>query len=378
MDAQMEGNVEFAPGGEEYARAQGLPQPPPERLPTPETLNALALLPDAIATDLYNHIRFTQDPTQYIAVAKDMARGVVQRNASIGQRRQTEASISPSTENIHTPGSSQNSLPRNSLSAAQIALKKTLLKKIPAIRAYSGAIKNDAAREFLRDCERFFTQTEQLAGAQIDDSDKIINGRGALKDKAERAWSTYEHQLGNSYSFQIHTWQDFKDWILREFSEHLGPEKRWDKFATLQQGQNQSFAEYAMTLQQAATDTEIALSEEVVRQFLRKGARPNLQKKWAEDREHPISLRDTIDRFIQFERGAMIAGYIQKHAQEDDGDPMDLTAMNGSRRGNKGPKCYNCGQFGHIKKRCKSGKKDKKDKDIEKDQPSKNANGQTS
>ena len=104
------------------------------------------------------------------------------------------------------------------------------MKKILPIRQYSGAIKNDAAREFLRDCERFFKQTEQLARTQIDDSDKVINSRGALKEKAERAWTTYEHQLGNSYSFQIQTWQDFKDWILREFSEHLGPEKRWDKF----------------------------------------------------------------------------------------------------------------------------------------------------
>jgi hypothetical protein len=310
MDARMEGNVEFASGSEEYAHAQRLPQPPPERLPTPETLTALALLPDAIATDLYNHIRFAEDPIQYVAVAKDMARGIAQRNASIGQHRQAEASISPSTENIHTPGSSQNSSAHNALSAAQLTLKKTLLKKIPPIRQYSGAIKNDAAREFLRDCERFFKQTEQLAGTEIDDSDKVINGRGTLKEKAEKAWTTYEHQLGNPYSFQIQTWQDFKDWILREFSEHLGPEKRWDKFATLQQGQNQPFAEYAMALQQAATDTEVALSEEVVKQFMRKGAKPNLQKKWAEDRDHPISLRDTIERFIQFERGAMIAGYI--------------------------------------------------------------------
>ena len=163
---------------------------------------------------------------------------------------------------------------------------------------------------------------------------------------------------------------------MREFSEHLGPEKRWDKFANLQQGQNQSFAEYAMALQQAAVDTEVPLPEEAVVQFLRKGARPNLQKKWAEEREHPTTLRDTIDRFIQFERGAMIAGYIQRRTQDDDGDtPMDLNALNGSNPRRNTPKCYGCGRFGHIKRNCKTPGKRNRERKQEK---SKNASGQTS
>jgi len=377
MDSQMGEDEGFAPGSEEYARAQGLPQVPLERLPSPETLNALALLPDAISTDLYNHIRFASDPVQYIATAKNMARGIIQRNASISQHQQTEASASSSAEAVPTPNSSQNVLAHNSPLAAQVALKRVLMKKIPPIREYSGAIKDDAAREYLRDCERFFKEMEHLAGTQIEDADKIIYGRGALKGKAAKAWTTYEQQLIGSYGTVIRTWPDYKDWILREFSEHLGPEKRWDKLANLQQGQSQPFAEYAMTVQQAAVDTEVTLPEEAVVQFLRKGARPNLQKKWAEDREHPSTLRETIDRFIQYERGAMIAGYIQRHAQEADGDPMDLSAMNSTNRGNKGPKCYKCGQFGHVKRNCKNlGKKDKSKKS--KDEKSKNADGQTS
>jgi hypothetical protein len=337
-------------------------------------LSALACLPSFVAHDLYNAIQASDNAEEYILVAKSSARTIMERNSSGNQ--QPGHSIPSSSGTVLTPGSLQSG--PNLPSAAQIALKRALLKKVPSIREYAGAIKDDAAREYLRDCERFFKETSYLAGTEIEDADKIIYARGALTGKAAKAWTTYEQQLIGSYGTRIGTWQEYKDWILREFSEHLGPEKRWDRFATLQQGQNQPFAEYAMNLQQAAVDTEIPLPEEAVIQFLRKGAKPNLQKKWAEEREHPTTLRDTIDRFIQYERGSMIAGYIQRNAQDNDGD-VQMNAMQSSGRpGYTGPRCYNCGKFGHVQRNCRShsGEKDKSQR--RKPQKPKNAAGQTS
>lgn len=68
--------------------------------------------------------------------------------------------------------------------------------------------------------------------------DKIIYARGALRRRASKAWRTYESQLSDLYATPITTWQAYNEWVEREFSEHIGPEKRWDKFANLWQGQN--------------------------------------------------------------------------------------------------------------------------------------------
>jgi len=341
----------------------------PLRPLSPETVSALACLPPYVAQDLYQAIQTSDNAEQYVLVAKSSARAIMERNSSGSQ--QPGPSASPSTEATPTPSPSRPA--PDPASAAQIALKRALLKKVPPIRAYAGDIKDDAARVYLRDCERFFRETSHLASAELEDSDKIIYARGALIDKAAKTWATYDEQLIGTYGTRINTWQDYRDWILREFSEHLGPEKRWDRFATLQQGQNQSFAEYAMNLQQAAVDTEIVLPEAVVIQFLRKGAKPNLQKRWAEEREHPTTLRETIDRFIQFERGSMIAGYIQRNAQDKDGD-VQMNAMQSSKpAGYTGPRCYGCGKFGHVKRNCPDKKKGKSQGNK-----SKNVDGQTS
>ena len=55
----------------------------------------------------------------------------------------------------NTPDSTSN----GSL-AGQIALKRALLKKVPKIREYSGTFKDDTAREYLLNYERFFYETE--------------------------------------------------------------------------------------------------------------------------------------------------------------------------------------------------------------------------
>jgi hypothetical protein len=276
------------------------------------------------------------------------------------------------------------STPNGSL-AGQIALKRALLKRVPKIREYSGDFINDAAREYLLDCDRFFYETEQLAEATLDDRLKVVYAQGALTGKAMKAWRTHQQRISSTYGEQVTTWKQYREWILREFSEHLGPEKRWDRFVELKQGPRQAFTEYAMNLQQAAADTEQEIPEPILIQYLRKGAKVELQKKWAEDGNRPQALRDIIERFVQYEQGSTIAQYYGRKARDADGDvKMDMNAMEskqeppkqsssrdrgssntrgrgrgrgrglGSQPGRGRGRCYNCNRPGHFAQDCRS------------------------
>ena len=69
----------------------------------------------------------------------------------------------------------------------------------------------------------------------------------------------------------------------------------------------------------------------------------------------------------------MIAGYIQRNAQDKDGD-VQMNAMQSSKpAGYTGPRCYGCGKFGHVKRNCPDKKKGKSQGNK-----SKNVDGQTS
>jgi hypothetical protein len=250
--------------------------------------------------------------------------------------------------------------------SAQTAARKAILKSIRPIDNYSGAVKFDAARKYLRDCERYFKEVTLYAQAEPDDKTKIAHASGRLLNRAYDTWRAYEDQVAGFYGDEITTWQAYKDWISREFSEHLGPEKRWDRFEKMTQGKL-SFHEYASNLQQAARDCEITIPEPILIQHLRKGANVNLQKRWAEDRDRPTALQDVIQRFIEFERGAMVAGYLGR----TNGDPMDLSAMNGRGKNMSQTTCYNCQKKGHFARNCKAPKKKKSD-ETGKEQGSKN------
>ena len=134
--------------------------------------------------------------------------------------------------NVQTPLSSLLSGPesgRMGLGGKDIGsehLRRTLLKKIHEIREYSGQIKDDAAREYLRDCERFFDEVANLALTPVDDRTRVLTARGALTDKARRKWLAYDQRVQAGDAVPIETWQKYQDWINHEFSEHLGSEKR--------------------------------------------------------------------------------------------------------------------------------------------------------
>ncbi|GLI82311.1 hypothetical protein PoHVEF18_010757 [Penicillium ochrochloron] len=138
--------------------------------------------------------------------------------------------------------------------------KRALMKTINKIKDYNGKIQGDAAREHLYDCERYFQRR------------------------------SHKLQATNGYGTAITTWQGYKDWINREFSEHLSAAKRWDRFKTLRQGPKQPFMEYATQLRQAAIKYEQAIPDPIFVEFLRDGAQTHLQRRWAEERNPPTNL----------------------------------------------------------------------------------------
>ena len=77
---------------------------------------------------------------------------------------------------------------------------------------------------------------------------------------------------------EIRTFSVYVAWIKLEFSEHLGEEKRWDRFQNCRQG-NRTFIKYATDIQEAAAECGIEISETILIQFLHKGAKTQLQKR---------------------------------------------------------------------------------------------------
>jgi hypothetical protein len=163
-----------------------------------------------------------------------------------------------------------------------------------------------------------------------------------------------------SFQDEIRTWSQFKAWILQAFGEHLGKTRKWERFATMRQGDHQLFNEYATNKSAAAANCEeVQIHEDILIQFIITGAKPYLQQEWEMDREQPKALKDIIDRFIAYERGNMRSIRI-KGAAQDQGDPMDLSAMpatSGRVRNRRSKQtsrdaCFNCGQSGHFKADC--------------------------
>jgi hypothetical protein len=234
---------------------------------------------------------------------------------------------------------------------AEADKKQALLKTIPKIRDYTGKIQGDAAREYLYDCERYFQQVAEFSASALVDREKIMYASGALIEKALRSWRGHERQVVEGYETAISTWQGYKDWINREFSEHLSAAKRWNRFKTLRQGERQPFMEYATRLRQAAIECEQAIPDPIFVEFLRDGAQTHLQRRWAEERNPPTDLRDIIERFKSYEEGATLASFYSRQAPNNS-DAMDLSAMPAKPMHQERRKCFNCNKIGHIGRNC--------------------------
>jgi hypothetical protein len=162
---------------------------------------------------------------------------------------------------------------------AEADKKRALLKTITRIRDYAGKIQGDAAREYLYDCERYFQRVAEFSSAEVTDWEKVMHASSALTGTALKGWRSHERQAATGYEAAITTWQGYKDWINREFSEHLSAAKRWDRFKTLRQGPKQPFMEYATQLRQAAIECEQAIPDPIFVEFLREGAQTHLQRR---------------------------------------------------------------------------------------------------
>ena len=64
------------------------------------------------------------------------------------------------------------------------AAKRALMKSVRAIDEYDGRIQNNATCKYLRDCERYFREIAQFAGAHPEEYNKVIRASGALKGRA--------------------------------------------------------------------------------------------------------------------------------------------------------------------------------------------------
>lgn len=324
----------------------------------PITIRALQVMPTALAATYIDLWREENDLDGITRLIHETARSFERDR----QERPTEPAHveTPVNAPIHTEPS-----------VAITASKRALMKGIRNIEEYNSHIKDDAARKYLRDCERYFREIAQFTGMEPEDYDKVIRASGALKGHAASQWKRQEERIAATDPDQaVRTFAAYQNWIEREFSEHLGEEKRWDCFQKCRQ-KDRSFADYVSDLRIAAAECGIEVPEPMLIQFLRKGANVPLQKRWAEDREKPMRLTEVIERFIQYEQGAMIAGYLHRKNDNNRGnhhpDAMDLDTMapNGSKQnksskkqnqGGRNPNCFNCGKPGHIARYCPSPK----------------------
>ncbi|KAJ5937072.1 hypothetical protein N7466_003522 [Penicillium verhagenii] len=88
---------------------------------------------------------------------------------------------------------------------------KHLLKHMEPITTYSGKIKDRAAHEFIRDCERYFGDLETFSGEKISERSKITVAINKLTGHAGRCWGSFEHGVTANHSSPITTFQEFKE-----------------------------------------------------------------------------------------------------------------------------------------------------------------------
>lgn len=283
--------------------------------------------------------------------------------------------VPPISTATPTPGTGS---PRpNADERADSEKRKAILKTIGKIRDYNGKIPDEAAREYLYDCERYFRQIGEFSHSKMTDWEKIMYATSALTGHAAKTWRYRERQVEGGLETTLEEWDGYKKWIMKNFSEHLSAVKRWDRFRNTRQGDKQSFMEYATQLRQAAMECEQTIPDNIFFEFMREGAKKKLQERWAEERNPPTALDDIIERFRSYEEAATIAGYYRRQAPtaDDSGEPMDLGAMpsfpnrgNGRGRGRGGHgrspgqrsnpfTCFACGQPGHRMADCELRKK---------------------
>ncbi|KAJ5097836.1 hypothetical protein N7532_004837 [Penicillium argentinense] len=243
--------------------------------------------------------------------------------------------------------------PSTLVSSKAVELRtKDLLEKIGDVPKYNGQIRNDAAREFLRNCERYFRRYQELLGHEYPDFQKVIFAQGRFKDFAQKRWDGHEQAVEKNLARPVRTWTAFTEWIHTTFGEHLSSERRYKRFVELRQGRF-SFMSYFQKVMEAVAALDYAVPEDLIIRQLVLGLSPTLAPKWAEERDKPSGLQATVVRLRELEDGA------RSRREYEESDLMDLSALTSPPIGRrtaqfrKGPRrCYNCSSTEHIARDC--------------------------
>ncbi|KAJ5695585.1 hypothetical protein N7536_005997 [Penicillium majusculum] len=342
-----------------------------------EVQATLAVLTDG-EKELYLHLYNTRDhemvhPVLYAAAER--ARSLLTHQAEVARLSGMVANAqappqaapvmltAPETSETATAATNQSARPSANvfnLSDMDRDVRRSIINDIRKIDNYDGTIQGDAARKWVVDCDRYFVELMNITGYDTPGAARIIHASGKLVKTALQRLENHKQVCENQRSGTFATWDDFKNWVKREFSEHLSQEKLWEKFDGLKQGRT-SISAYAGNLRQAAADLNAGISEQLLIHRFIAGTKTEYQAKWAVEREQPTVLLEVVSLFIGYERGLTIARHHQNGSNASAGpDEMDLSVVTSRPPALQPTKetrsCHNCGKPGHLARNEAGGK----------------------
>jgi hypothetical protein len=187
-----------------------------------------------------------------------------------------------------------------------------------------------------------------------------------LTGQARKRWETDQVRARYDPTLVINDLTSFGAWIVKNFGEYNANDKRWDEYERITQGR-QAVQAYASTLGDAATRIDPPVAEaSLIRKFITR-SRPELRKRWGDDRDRPATFQGVVERFAQYEISSAAAKrlggdpYTPGYQDDNRGDPMDLSAIAASpdRPKKNSPAwkawcrqhkaCFDCGDTTHLR-----------------------------
>ncbi|KAJ5836883.1 hypothetical protein N7447_002909 [Penicillium robsamsonii] len=228
------------------------------------------------------------------------------------------------------------------------------LKDIPKPEKYRGSQQGNAARHWLRDCERYFETRAELTGVDEPDAYKVIIGRTHLTEAALVAWRGFEVAVESGHMERIATKTAEADRYRLYISR-------------LQRGDN--FPDYFRKLQEASLNLlRPADSYNFILQLV-SGLNQELRAEWYKLQNPPTEVTEVYNRLVELERGYKEATNTRANrfqtrgrGQQASHPPSNEDAMDLSLIENKPNSfmCYHCNKPGHFKRDCRSLKKEGK------------------